>query len=160
MVMVVVMVMMTKMIKWLMLRRPRCRRCRTSTFWESPTNKGAYMSHWDQTFDGDQNGRASWNTLAAPPRKNGRNCGAVATGGAKRHTLESFQIRKPIMEQYGNNEKYMIMIIRDDHATKSDEFSGKFQTAFASPLIFEKLYCNFFRRRPKKALYKGPKSAK
>ena len=75
------------------------------------------------------------------------------------HNL-SINVFTTIMEQYGNNEQCMIMIIRDDHATKSDEFSGKFQTAFASPLIFEKLYCNFFRRRPKKALYKGPKSAK
>ena len=33
-----------------------------------------------------------------------------------------------------------------DGATKSDEFSKKFQTAFdpPPPLIFGKLYCNFF----------------
>ena len=30
-----------------------------------------------------------------------------------------------------------------DPATKSDEFSEKFQTAFDPPLIFRKLYCNF-----------------
>ena len=43
----------------------------------------------------------------------------------------------------------------------SDEFSGKFQTAFdpPHPLFFGKLYCNFSPKRPKKALYWGPKYA-
>ena len=31
-----------------------------------------------------------------------------------------------------------------DPATKSDEFLGKFQTAFDPPLIFGKSYCKFF----------------
>ena len=31
-----------------------------------------------------------------------------------------------------------------DPATKSDEFLEKLQTAFDPPLIFGKLYCNFF----------------
>ena len=29
------------------------------------------------------------------------------------------------------------------HATKSDEFPGKFQTAFELPLLLEKIYCKF-----------------
>ena len=34
-------------------------------------------------------------------------------------------------------------------ATKTDEFSGKFQTAFdLPPLIFGKSYCNFFPKNP------------
>ena len=44
--------------------------------------------------------------------------------------------------------------------TKTDEFSDKFQTAFEPPLIFRKIILqNFVRKRLKKALYKGPKSA-
>ena len=35
-------------------------------------------------------------------------------------------------------------------ATKSDEFSEKFQTAFDPPLIFGKLYCNFFSENVRK----------
>ena len=46
------------------------------------------------------------------------------------------------------------------HATKSDEFLEKIQTAFdPPPLIFGKIYCIFFGKRPVKALYEGPKSA-
>ena len=42
-----------------------------------------------------------------------------------------------------------------DGATKSDEFSKKFQTAFdpPPPLIFGKLYCNFYKGSSKKKLY-------
>ena len=50
---------------------------------------------------------------------------------------------------------------RVSQATKKDQFSEKFQTAFdlaPSALIFGKLCCNFFRKRPK-ILYKGPKYA-
>ena len=44
-----------------------------------------------------------------------------------------------------------------DGATKSDEFSEKFQTAYdIPPLIFVKLCCKFFWKTSEKALYKGP----
>ena len=45
-------------------------------------------------------------------------------------------------------------------ATKTDEFSEKFQMAVdTSPLIFGKLCSNFFRKSSEKKLYKGPKPA-
>ena len=40
------------------------------------------------------------------PRKNGQNGLAVAVAGQnKGHTLKSFQVRKPILEQYDNTEQ-------------------------------------------------------
>ena len=53
-----------------------------------------------------------------------------------------------------------VQLLGKGGATKSDEFSEKFQTAFDSPsLIFGKLYCNFFRTMSEKSPCKGPKSA-
>ena len=47
-----------------------------------------------------------------------------------------------------------------DGAIKSDEFLGKFQTAFDPPLSFSENYVAiFFGKGLKKALYKGPRSA-
>ena len=45
-------------------------------------------------------------------------------------------------------------------ATKSDEFSEKFQMAFEPPPHFRMIILQFFLgKRPQKALYKDPKSA-
>ena len=44
----------------------------------------------------------------AVPNKNGQNCWAVAVSGQNKgqlSSLESFQLRKPIMEQYDNTEQ-------------------------------------------------------
>ena len=46
------------------------------------------------------------------------------------------------------------------HATKSVEFSEKYQTASTPPPHFRKIVLQFFSKNvQKKALYKGPKSA-
>ena len=43
-------------------------------------------------------------------------------------------------------------------ATKRMNFRKNSKQPLTPPLIFGKLYCNFFAKRPKKSLYKGPKS--
>ena len=43
---------------------------------------------------------------------------------------------------------FLKLFLGTGHTTKSDEFSKKFQTALdPPPLIFGKLYCNFFGKR-------------
>ena len=84
-----------------------------------------------------------------------------------RHQLKNFDanvsfVSHSYLQRCDSRKKYFFynkIIQGTDGATKSDEISEKFQTAFDPPLslIFGKL-CIFFGKRPKN-LYKGPKSA-